>query len=280
MTKMRELRVGSWLLVAALLVVASTMQATLFAEEASPHSPEMPQPDHGVQPSGGSPALHDGVEGTKPSDHAPINLGESVTDTGGTPSVRSGTAGQDFQHDRTGRPEDSNVAGPGGNAASRDPHAFESDVKDFGPIDTRITVQPRRLGGKKSGVAKANFGTIAAGSLHTRRMLGLASTNHILHNAIGLPISKREGIERTIAHGSNGGAPGFFNRTDEHVGNPNAAHSSVLQASGDRHLGSAGLNRAMITGTEINRLGSGLSAIGGSKKTVAGINGTTIRPRH
>ncbi|MGO9702734.1 MAG: hypothetical protein ACLPX7_26140 [Xanthobacteraceae bacterium] len=40
------------------------------------------------------------------------------------------------------------------------------------------------------------------------------------------------------------------------------------------------MNRSAINGTNLIRAGSAPSGIGGPAKTVAGINGTTIRPPH
>jgi hypothetical protein len=157
--------------------------------------------------------------------------------------------------------------------------------KDADAIDTRITVQPRRLGGRdavREGDTKPR-----PFARHIFRPRRSESSGHVTRDAIGLSVARQGGTEpgsgqrhdlpalvhdpATATSGFGANANGGLARTGAALGRPSNANPIVRPAA---------LNRGAINGTSLARPGLGPSSIGGPAKPIAGINGTTIRPKH
>ncbi|MFY9894151.1 MAG: hypothetical protein WAK63_08440 [Xanthobacteraceae bacterium] len=208
------------------------------------------------------------------------------------PEDAAGGAKLDHQH-APGDKDDSKIAtgegGQRGNAAGRDVNPAPAVGKDSDAIDTRITVQPRRLGKRdelREGDTKPR--PFARHSFRRQRLSKREGSGQVSRDAIGLPVIRHDGKEQESgqrhdvpavvhepavaptgfgANASSGGA-----RTDISVGRPSSNANLIVRPSA--------LNRGTINGTSLARPGLGSSSIGGPAKPIAGINGTTIRSKH
>jgi len=160
--------------------------------------------------------------------------------------------------------------------------------KDADAIDTRITVQPRRLGKRdelREGDTKPRP---FARHIFRPRRSAHESPAGVTHDAIGLPVARHDGMEQgrgqrrdlpVLGHdpaaaptGFGANASGGLARTGGALGRPSSNAYQIVRP--------AALNRGTINGTNLTRPGVGPSSIGGPAKPVAGISGTTIRPKH
>jgi len=160
--------------------------------------------------------------------------------------------------------------------------------KDADAIDTRITVQPRRLGKRdelREGDAKPRP---FVRHIFRPRRSAHESPGGVTRDAIGLPVARHDGMEQgrgqrheftdlihnpavaPVGFGAN--ANGGLARTGGALGRPSSNANQIVRP--------AALNRGTINGTNLTRPGVGPSSIGGPAKPVAGISGTTIRPKH
>lgn len=156
-------------------------------------------------------------------------------------------------------------------------------------IDTRISVQPRRLGAKPDkGGAKTTIESPAARD-HHRRMLSVPRAPvPPVRNAVGVPVPQHGNMERRdIAHPNSLAAPHNSPAGATVVPGSTGSHVTKVEAGVDRHVPNANpvvtppaANRGAITGTGLTHHNVGPSQIGGPKASVAGINGTTIKPKH
>jgi hypothetical protein len=146
-------------------------------------------------------------------------------------------------------------------------------------IDTRITVQPRRLG--KS--VYPNTGPpaelpFARKPYHPRTLSALPRTPYPpIRNAIGLPISPRGTVGP-----HDGSHPNSLRASPSLVSPavPNTATGRLVRAAVPRstpNFVTLGAGRGAISGTGLAPRHQGPSQIG-RPKAVAGINGTTIKP--
>ena len=177
----------------------------------------------------------------------------------------------------------------GAGAAANDAKAFAPGDKNEDAIDTRDTVLPHRLGNRRDAVEEVKaLKSVAPRNLLGRRTLSHGATEGVARNAIGIPVARRDGSEQHVGQhrdfpiGIHGPAPAA-------IGANESTTSRLAKAQGriDRGTTSANpivrpavSNRGTINGTSLMRAGSGPSGIGGPAKTVAGINGTAIRPKH
>ena len=172
-------------------------------------------------------------------------------------------------------------------ASSPAPHPGESI--DLRGIDTRITVVPRRLGGERDKAGNIKPIKIVPASLPARPKPPPAGFSR--RNAIGVSVARPGSVERRIDEhpnlltgmrgpslGAKAVSPAASGplakgvRIEAGIQRPAANANSIFK--------SALSNRGAISGTTLRRPGSGASEIGGPAKTVAGINGTAIRPRY
>ena len=158
--------------------------------------------------------------------------------------------------------------------------------KDADGIDTRITVQPHRLSRRdelREGDTKLR--PFARPIFRPRRS---ESSGHVTRDAIGLPVAHPGGIEQGRAErhdipalvNNPGTVPtGFGANTSGGIARPGGAFAHPL-SNANSNVRSSTLNRGTINGTNFARPGVGSSSVGGPAKPVAGISGTTIRPKH
>jgi hypothetical protein len=181
-------------------------------------------------------------------------------------------------------------AAPGKAAAPANGTALSKETaapKESGasaPIDTRIGVLPSRAP-RKPPVAglKSPSATSVPSSVHPAVLSGPRDTmSGVQRNAIGVPVNSHLGIIGPTPGPANHGpaavsipkSPGSFAST------PSSLRPSSIQSGGPTPTSGAALqNRAGITGTGVNRPGSGPATIGGAAKNAAAINGTHIRPK-
>jgi len=134
--------------------------------------------------------------------------------------------------------------------------------KDSDRIDTRITVQPHRPALKPTTIK-----SLVPGSPRSFRLSRSLPSGGVVRNAIGARVPARENL----------GGPHF----------PISVHSPAAGRTGNAVVAPnlkpivrpTALNSGAINGTTQIR-GSVPSSIGGPGRAVAGINGTTIRPKH
>jgi len=138
-----------------------------------------------------------------------------------------------------------------------------SSGKDSDRIDTRVTVQPHGPALKPTTIK-----SLVPGSPRSYRSSRPQPSGGVVRNAIGARVPARENL----------GRPNFpisvhspaVGRTGNAVVTPNAKPFVRPPAP----------NSGAINGTTQMRRASGPSSIGGPARAVAGINGTTIRPKH
>jgi hypothetical protein len=134
-------------------------------------------------------------------------------------------------------------------------------------------------GSKPFGVAKGKAESSATRNFHRRMFSASGASTRTERNAIGVPILQHESTVRHDGEhpGITGDAAGNggLAKTEDGLGRPTA-----LTPSAHPHDRSIAPNRGVIDGTAMTRPGRSPSGVGGPAKAVAGINGTTIRPKH
>lgn len=204
----------------------------------------------------------------------------------------AGMAKPDRQRAPDGKGDSKAVIGEGGekgNVLGRDVKPSAPGGRDADAIDTRITVQPRRPG-KRDELREGDTKPwpLARHIFRPRRLSAREGRGGVTRDAIGLPVARHDGIEQPegqrrelpgLAHdpavaptGFGADASGGLARTGGVFGrSPSNANPIVRPAA---------LNRGTINGTNLTRPGLGPSSVGGPAKPLAGISGTTIRPKH
>ncbi|MGD0331738.1 MAG: hypothetical protein ABSA90_00630 [Xanthobacteraceae bacterium] len=202
----------------------------------------------------------------------------------------AGMAKPDRQRAPDGKGDSKAVTGEGGekgNVVGRDVKPSAPGGKDADAIDTRITVQPRRPG-KRDELSEGTIKPLAPRIFRPRRLSAREGRGGVTRDAIGLPVARHDYIEQpggqrrdvpTVVHEPAAGPTGFganasggIARTGGALGRPSSNANQIVRP--------AALNRGAINGTSLARPGLGPSSIGGPAKPIAGINGTTIRPKH
>ena len=155
-------------------------------------------------------------------------------------------------------------------------------------IDTRNGVLPRRLANGRPKIGNAKVVKIAPRNLLAPRAPTPSQFRNTMRNAIGVPVAHVGDVEGRIsthhdfsivAHGPSA-SMGVVGSATDRLGK--------VEGTIERPIVHAGpvikplvLDRGTINGAAVPHRGVGVSAgIGGPAKTIAGINGTTIRPTH
>jgi hypothetical protein len=178
--------------------------------------------------------------------------------------------------------------GEGSHVVAKGVNSIDAHAADA--IDTRITVQSRlRNAHDKTRDAKSNFKIGTPGNIHARRMPAPGAAKPIARNAIGLPVTRNEGVAersdephgapvQSAAHESPGlAASGGANiaKTDNGLDRP-----AIVRPSPSPIVSAPAAQRGTINGAGLTRPSSAPSGLGGPAKVVVGINATTIRPKH
>ena len=172
----------------------------------------------------------------------------------------------------------------GGDAAAAKPSV--PGGKDSDAIDTRIDVQPRQLG-KRDELRERDTKPrqFARPIFRPRRSEG---SGHVTRDAIGVPVAHPGGIEQGRAErhdipalvNNPGAVPtGFGANASSEFARPGGVFGHT-PSNANQIVRPIVPNRGTINGTNFARPGVGSSSIGGPAKPVAGISGTTIRPKH
>ncbi len=174
----------------------------------------------------------------------------------------------------------------GTNAPAINANTPVPDAKNLEGVDTRITVQSRRLGPGPGKAVSPAARIFQRPTLSTPR-----ASNRTVRNAIGLPIVQHENTERrdgeqpysrSVLPNPAAGTMGVARSTTGDLATfEGSLGRPIVPAPNARPVvRSVVVNRGTINGTGLTRPGVGPSGIGGPKKPVTGISGTTIRPAH
>lgn len=280
------MRIGVYVFAAVLLGLPA-MQAS-FAEDAHPRVPDRGRSGQSAQPTSPAPLLNNnsvdgaanhGEPGRPKTADAPAKAdGNTQTD------AHPGTVPPDDRHEsRAEHPravDESETAG----AAAKNGHV-NSVLKELGPIDTTIAVQPDHTAGTSGEASnrKKVLTIVGPKNFQVSRSPAPGVPDLIVRNAIGLPVTPHQ-----LVRGDNGEP---FNSSAAH---PLAAVTnragSIFTAS--RSIGgmrSAGpiltltgtpSGNGRIDGTGLIHPGASPMGIGGPAPAIAGINGTAFRPKH
>jgi hypothetical protein len=160
--------------------------------------------------------------------------------------------------------------------------------KDSDAIDTRITVQPRRLGKRdelREGDTKPR--PFARHMFRPRRSAH-ESPGGVTRDAIGLPVARHDGMEQgsgerrdlpVLGHDPAAAPTGIGTNASSDFARPGGAFGHT-PSNANQIVKPAVVNRGTINGTNFARSGVGSSSVGGPAKPNTGISGTTIRPKH
>jgi hypothetical protein len=216
---------------------------------------------------GGGPTLSANPDGSRPP------AGEDA----------AGAAKPDNQRAPDGKGDSKAVTGeggPNGNAVARDFRPSASGDKDSDAIDTRVTVQPRRLG-RRDAVREGDTKLHAPHFFRSRRLSAHEGSGGVTRDAVGLSVARQDGMEQgsgqrhdlpALVHHPAAATAGFGANASGGLGRPPSNANPIVKP--------AALNRGTINGTNLARPGFGPSSVGGPAKQVTGISGTTIRPKH
>jgi hypothetical protein len=174
----------------------------------------------------------------------------------------------------------------GTGAPAKDANAPDFHTKDLGPIDTRITVQPR-LHGPGPGTArqaKSKIGPVGSRYSHVRHVFAPGKAGHVTRNAIGLPVTPRSTVlapNTALVHSPTDAAPSIAPNGSDGVVKPNPGLDHFAVSHPGSVMTGTGAGRPAIDGSGFARRGFVPATLGGpTKNVVVGINGSTIRPKH
>ena len=279
--------IGLWLL-AALLIAPGTRDG--FAEDVTPHhapdgadSPQLP-PAMPAPASTDDSAEHAGQF----EDHPLSRSGDNSDKSNGRAPIDSAKGA--VRGDADQRPENGGGKEPRIGTAVKETDTPDVHAKD--PIDTRITVQPHRPAGKFGKTRQAKIivrpNALVKWRTRTRSVPGI--TGNVTRNAVGVQVQPHERIiardapvrPRSNADGPSGTGSDIAGRGAGTVGgnNPTFDHAPLPHPSPGALAAPTVANRGVVGGSGGFRRGSGPSVIGGSTKQSAGLNGSTIQPRH
>ena len=167
-------------------------------------------------------------------------------------------------------------------APAKTANAPDSQAKDFGPVDTRITVQPRLYGEGPGTIrqAKSKIAPIGFRYSHIRHPFPSAKSRRNTRNAIGLSI---------VPRGAGPASNAALVRSPTNVA-PSSSAVVIRPGAGRDHFAVSrpgfqvtepGASRPALNGNGFARRGFVPSTLGGpSKNVVVGIDGSTMRSKH
>jgi hypothetical protein len=172
-------------------------------------------------------------------------------------------------------PSGENVAGGAGKSAPEN--------RDSDRIDTRITVQPRgpAVGRDYASELKAKVRSWAASHLRPHSLSAPEpSGGGVVRNAIGMSVGRHEDLKRRDGepHGLRPAAqiPAVAAGVTQ---SGDVDRPPIVKPNAGPTVSPAASSRGAINGTSLTRPGHAPSGVGGPAKAVAGISGTTIRPK-
>jgi hypothetical protein len=235
-------------------------------------------------------SAEDAASGAHGDGHASTPSGESSGARApmGTDAGAGGTA-RDAHAPRGDDGKIHDGAPPGSNETAKDASPSGLGAKDSAAVDVNIAPS-RRLDRKsnKIGQDKGTNESVTTRNLHPRLLSAPRPPSPPLRNAIGIPVPPHQSVERhdnlhpgvfAVPHGSPGGVTAAPGSVGSHVVRAEAAVNHRAPGPNPT-VAPAMANRGGVSGTGLAHRNVGPSQIGGPKASVAGINGTTIRPKH
>jgi hypothetical protein len=161
-----------------------------------------------------------------------------------------------------------------------------TDGTNTGDIDASISVQPHRPHVRPGQTASVKTNTKPVAGINLRRRVS-ALHSQIIRNAVGAPVATHAEMERRDAvhvgapvggHGAVGPtgtaavAADHLPKTEDRIERPVTNTNAIVLRTAP--------NRGTINGSGLTRRTVGPATLGGPTTTIAGINGTTIRPKH
>jgi hypothetical protein len=183
--------------------------------------------------------------------------------------------------------DDSKPSGTSANAPEKSVNTPDIDGKNPDGVDPRIAVQSGRLGDGRDNRGKVE--SLAARNSYRRTLSTPRVSNRTVRNPVGMPVTRHEDLGRrdgeprssqpaapvsAPAAGVTPTAAGGLAKTDVGFDRP-----PVLKPNPNPIIGPTPLNRGTTNGAGQIPTRVGPSGVGGPAKSVAGINGTSIRPR-
>jgi hypothetical protein len=282
------LRIALYIMTIAL--IGGALPQASFAEDAESSTlHDGAKSGSAADPSGSRPAAPEdhAAGGTRSDNHAPAETGAEFKPPNSAASrdnARTNDAGsKQTTKDNAARGDGVKVPMATERAGEKDINSTRSRPGDAGPIDTSITVQPRRPFGRpnKQPVWKPVVGAVSPRNLLGRPARSFGTIDQLSRNAIGMPTVRQgtvKGAEREPFDGRPA-APisvgaGSLAKADE------SFERRTLPGPNSLAVRPAVPNRAVIDGTRLVRPNIAASSLGGPTKTIAGISGTSIRPKH
>jgi hypothetical protein len=280
MTKERILR-SAFHLLGGVLFAAPAMLAS-FAADAHSRPHHRAHSAHFVQPDPSQPVLNHAVADGwgKLRNHGAAKPGSSPGNAEGSAPFNTlpGSTGRGAKQETWGSKE------TGAGSAAKDANAPDVHMKDLRPIDSRITVQPS-LHAARPEMTREVKSKIRPNTAKVRQTFIPAKASRVTRNAIGLPVTPNSGIAGhnsvpaglpagtapvVAVSGSNSLAKPYPGQDRLGVSRPNAGTIMPGRVA----------NRGTINGTSFSQRGFAPIGLGGPVKTVVGINGSMIRPKH
>jgi hypothetical protein len=157
-------------------------------------------------------------------------------------------------------------------------------ARHFGPIDTRITVQPHLHGVAASAIRqpKSKIGPVGSRSFHVRHAFTPGKSGHVTRNAIGLarmPRSVLPARNTALVRSPTDAALGIAPRGGG-TGKPNPSAGPFAVSRPNSRVTGPAVGSEAINGNGFLRHGFVPATLGGpTKNVVVGIDGSTIRPK-
>ena len=274
------LRRGLYLLV-GVLAGAPAMLAS-FAADAHTRPQHRAHSAHFVQPDPSPPVLNHAVADGwgKLQDHGAPKPGSSAGNTEGSAPLNTlpGSAGRGAKQETWGSKE------TGAGSAAKDANAPDVHMKDLGPINSRITVQPSLHGARPEMIREVKS-KIRRNTAKVRHTFSPGKASRIMRNAIGLPVTPHNGIaghDSVPAGLPSGAASGVAVSGSNSLAKPYPGQDrlGVSRPNAGTIMPSRVANRGTINGTSFSQRGFVPIGLGGPAKTVVGINGSMIRAKH
>jgi hypothetical protein len=261
----------------AALLVGAPATLVSFAADAHARHHHGAHAVHFAPSNATAPVLNrDAANGTRqPQDR------KAVKADGVSPNTLTGAAAA-----KGGKQPSGGSAETGTGAPAKDANAPDFHTKDLGPVDTRITVQPRLHSAAPATTrqAKSKIGPIGSRYSHGRHAFTPAKAGRVTRNAIGLPITPRSivpGSNATRVRLPTDAAPGVAPNGSDGVVKPNPSPDHFAVSHPGPVATGTGAGRPAIDGSGFARRGFVPATLGGpTKNVVVGINGSTIRPKH
>ncbi len=160
--------------------------------------------------------------------------------------------------------------------------------RDGSALPVEPAAQSRHLGGRRNdvGQVETKFRSRPSGAHHPRPLSATGASDRVVRNAIGMPVAQGAERRESEHHDFPSVVPspvaGAVSTPGNGVGNLAKAEGGpggIVRPAPIPAVTAIALNRGTINGTSLVRRGFGPSGVGGPARAVAGISGTTIRPK-